>query len=153
MPANNRSITNERRQKLWTLLTRGMKGYEIAKELKVDPSTISRDIQYLTLQSQKFLTDLAKQTLPLLYEKSLDGIQEVIKEAWSIYNQSDNDMHKLMALKIVKEANADTFHLLAEGPSILYVQTLEEKLTQIEELQHQSQIQQQSKVLGHQISG
>jgi HTH domain len=49
MPANNRLITNERRQNLWTLLTRGMKGYEIAKELNVDPSTISRDIQYLTI--------------------------------------------------------------------------------------------------------
>jgi DNA-binding NarL/FixJ family response regulator len=32
-------------------LTKGMKGYEIAKELDVDESTVSRDIQYLISQS------------------------------------------------------------------------------------------------------
>ena len=62
MPGNNRSAINERRHKLFTLLTRGMKGYEIAKELKVTQPTISRDIQYLTLQSQKYLNNLAKET-------------------------------------------------------------------------------------------
>jgi len=29
-----------------------------------DQSTISRDIQYLTLQSQNYLRDLAKNTMP-----------------------------------------------------------------------------------------
>jgi DeoR/GlpR family transcriptional regulator of sugar metabolism len=42
----------ERRQRIWGMLVKGMKSYEIAKELKVNPSTISRDIQYLTSQSQ-----------------------------------------------------------------------------------------------------
>jgi hypothetical protein len=32
-----------------------MKGYEIAKELDVDASTISRDIRYLIDQSQNYL--------------------------------------------------------------------------------------------------
>jgi DNA-binding NarL/FixJ family response regulator len=32
-------VINERRQKLWTLLTRGMKGYEIARELNTNNST------------------------------------------------------------------------------------------------------------------
>jgi IS30 family transposase len=60
---NNRLRIRERREKLWIFLTRGMKGYEIAKELGVDPSTISRDIQYLTSQSQNYLDSLAKETL------------------------------------------------------------------------------------------
>jgi hypothetical protein len=71
MPGNNRSAINERRQKLFTLLTRGMKGYEIAKELKVTQPTISRDIQYLTLQSQNYLNNLAKETLPFMYQISV----------------------------------------------------------------------------------
>lgn len=45
MPANNRSAIDERRQKLFALLTRGMKGYEIARELDVDGGTVSRDIK------------------------------------------------------------------------------------------------------------
>jgi hypothetical protein len=32
-----------------------MKGYEIDRVLDVDPSTVGRDIQYLTLQSQIYL--------------------------------------------------------------------------------------------------
>jgi IS30 family transposase len=156
MAANNRSITNERRQKLWTLLTRGMKGYEIAKELNVDPSTISRDIQYLTSQSQKFLDDLAKESLPFMYKTSIDGIREVLKECWNIYESTDeqvNYFQRLAALKLAKECNESQFKLLSEGPSIMYVQNLEEKLTQIEEIQQGRQRQPlQPQQLSSQIS-
>ena len=44
---HNRMQIKERRENILILLTKGMKGYEIAKELGVDPSTVSRDIQYL----------------------------------------------------------------------------------------------------------
>jgi DeoR/GlpR family transcriptional regulator of sugar metabolism len=51
MPHNNRSAIEERRERLSVLLTRGMKGYEIAKGLAVDSATVSRDIKYLAEQS------------------------------------------------------------------------------------------------------
>ncbi len=36
--ANSQAIIKERRERVWTLLTRGtMKGYEIARELNVSP--------------------------------------------------------------------------------------------------------------------
>jgi len=57
---NSSLVINERRQKLWTLLTKGMKAYEIARELNIDQSTISRDIKSLTAQSQNYLNSLAK---------------------------------------------------------------------------------------------
>ena len=56
---NNR-IQIQRRENLWTLLTKGIKHYEIAKVLDVDPATVSRDIAYLAAQSQNYLNDLAK---------------------------------------------------------------------------------------------
>jgi IS30 family transposase len=51
-----------------TLLTKGMKGYEIAKELGVDASTVSRDMQYLIAQSHNYLKSLAKEALPFIYQ-------------------------------------------------------------------------------------
>ena len=45
------------------LLTKGMKGYEIAKVLGVDASTVSRDVQYLISQSHNYLNTLAKEAL------------------------------------------------------------------------------------------
>jgi hypothetical protein len=47
---NNRLEIQQRREKLWTLFVRGMKRYDIAKELGVDP--ISRDTAYLVAQSR-----------------------------------------------------------------------------------------------------
>jgi IS30 family transposase len=105
---NNTVAINERRQKLWTLLTRGIKTYEIARELNTDHSTISRDIKYLTTQSQNYLTDLAKETLPFMYQTSIEGIRSVMKESWNIYEQSDD---KLAALKLIKECHVVTLEL------------------------------------------
>jgi hypothetical protein len=45
-----------------------MKRYDIAKELGVDPTTISRDTDYLVGQSQNYLNSLAKSTLPFMYQ-------------------------------------------------------------------------------------
>jgi IS30 family transposase len=41
MSKHTAAVTSERRQKLWTMLTRGMKTHDIAKELNTDHSTIS----------------------------------------------------------------------------------------------------------------
>ena len=108
MAKHTAAVINKRRQKLWTLLTRGMKTYDIAKELKVDHSTISRDIKYLTAQSQNYLNSLTKETLPFMYQTSIEGIRDVIKESWNIYLSEDmsiNMYQRIAALKLIKECN------------------------------------------------
>jgi len=80
-----------------------MKRYDIAKQLGVDATTISRDTVYLVEQSQNYLNDSAKETLPFLYQNSIEGIRDVIKECWTIYQSSDeriNMYHRLAALKL-----------------------------------------------------
>jgi hypothetical protein len=136
---HNRIQIKERRENVLVLLTKGMKGYEIAKELGVDASTISRDIHYLIGQSQNYLSSLAKETLPFMYQSSIEGIRNVLKECWSIYtldNHNDNKdltwFHKLAALRLAKECNEALFRLTAEGPSVMYVKLLEERLERIE---------------------
>jgi hypothetical protein len=136
---HNRMQIKERREDVLVLLTKGMKGYEIAKELGVDASTVSRDIQYLIGQSQNYLNSLAKETLPFMYQTSIEGIRNVLKECWSIYTLDNhiNDkgltwFHKIAALKLAKECNEALFKLTAEGPSIMYVKILEERLERVE---------------------
>ena len=135
---NNQAVIRERREKLWTLLTRGMKTYEIAKELNVDNSTVSRDIKYLTAQSQNYLNSLAKETLPFMYQTSIEGIRSILKECWTIYQSQDlriNMYQKLAALKLAKECNEAIFNLVDEGPSVMYLKQLQERLLQIENRQ------------------
>jgi IS30 family transposase len=136
---HNRIIIKERRENILMLLTKGMKGCEIAKELGVDASTVSRDIQYLIAQSQNYLNSLAKDTLPFMYQTSIEGIKNVLKECWTIYTLDSNNtdkhitwFHKIAALKLAKECNEALFKLTSEGPSIMHVRLLEERLERIE---------------------
>ena len=116
-----------------------MKRYDIAKELGVDPTTISRDTAYLVSQSQNYLNDLAKETLPFMYQTSIEGIRDVIKECWVIYQSNDSfevNMHqKIAALKLIKECNEAVFHLVDSGPSVMYLKQLQERVVLIENRQ------------------
>jgi predicted transcriptional regulator len=136
---HNKILIKERRENILVLLTKGMKGYEIAKELGVDASTVSRDIHYLVSQSHSYLNSLAKEALPFMYQTSIEGIRNILKECWSIYTtgstNKDKDItwfHKIAALKLAKECNEALFRLTAEGPSVMHVKLLEERLEKIE---------------------
>ena len=139
MAKHTAPVINERRQKPWTWLTRGMKAYEIAKELNVDHSTIRRDFKYLTAQSQNYSNSLAKETLPFMYQTSIEGIHDVIKQCWTIYQSEDNPRvnmyQKLSTLELIKECNEAVFHLVDEGPSVMYLKQLQERLILIENRQ------------------
>jgi len=99
----------QRRQKVATLLAQSMNETEIAHELKVDQSTVSRDIKALKLLSQRFVFDLVKSDLAYYYKQCIDGIEEVRRQGWEIFKVGDNNSSltskdKLLALKIIENA-------------------------------------------------
>ena len=67
-----------------------------------------------------------------MYQTSIEGIHSVMKECWNIYESTDNNFQKLAALKLAKECHEAVFGLVDEGPSIMYLKQLQEKLIQIE---------------------
>jgi hypothetical protein len=117
-----------------TLLAQSMTEREIAKKLKVDQSTISRDIKVLKKLSQQFVYDLAKSDLAYYYKQCLDGIEEVKKKGWDIFNGIKNltTIDKLLALKLIMECNEAKFALFKEEPAIMQVKSMEERLANIE---------------------
>jgi IS30 family transposase len=124
----------ERRRRVASLLAQSMTESEIAQQLNVDQSTISRDVKALKELSQQFVYELAKSDLAYYYKQSIHGIEEAKREAWKIYH-NNNDVslkEKLSALKLIVESNEARFKLLSEGPSILVVKSLEERLNKIE---------------------
>ena len=104
---NNQATIRARREKLWSLLTKGISAYQIAKELNVDHSTVSRDIKFL-------------------------GIRSIMKECWLIYGSTDNNFQRIAVLKLAKECHESIFKLVDEGPSVMYLKQLQERLAQIE---------------------
>lgn len=112
---------------------------EIAQELKVDQSTISRDIKALKALSQRFVFDLVKSDLAYYYKQCIDRIEEVRRKGWEIIKGHNNGnltpKDKLLALKIIKKCNEVKFALFKEGPSIMIIKSLEKKLQNIESRQ------------------
>lgn len=135
--SNNKEIA-QRREKVMTLLARGLNLSQIGMELRVDKSTISRDVQYLSEQSKKNLNNLAKDTLPFMFQTSLDGIREVLKECWKIYKSEDENLsasNKLNSLKLAKECSVVLFTLVTEGPSLVYLREMEDRLERLEKVE------------------
>jgi hypothetical protein len=146
MSAHNHTknkVVVERREKVMVLVTKGLKGYQIAQELNVDPATVSRDIQYLSKESSNALNSLAKETLPFMYQSSIEGIRSILKESWKIYNNEEKDQdltwsHRLKALEITKSCYESVFKLVSEGPSLIYMKSLEERLDKLSAIENEN---------------
>jgi hypothetical protein len=125
----------ERRKEVAHMLAQGHSETEIAQLLHVHVSTICRDVKVLKELSQRFVFDLAKGDLTYYYKQCIDGMDEIRREAWSLYKYGDwgQGVHltvkeKIAALRLLKECNEAKFSLLERGPSVLNVKGLEERL-------------------------
>src|SRR5215217_5732755 len=114
---------------------------EIAQKLNVDQSTISRDIKALKQMSQQFVFDLAKSDLAYHYQQCINGIEEVRRKAWELLRDDEEEKEqqrlltlkdKLLILKLIKECEEGKFALFKDGPSVLNVNSPEERIHQIE---------------------
>jgi uncharacterized protein YerC len=137
----NKFHLEERRRHVASMLAQSMTEQEIADKLGVDRSTISRDTQVLKKLSQQFVFDLAKSDLAYYYKQCIDGIEEVRRKGWEIFKGQNNNngnltpKDKLLALKVIRECNEAKFALFKEGPSIMHIKSLEERLQNIESRQ------------------
>ena len=124
------------------MLAQSITESEIAKKLNVDQSTISRDIKSLKQMSQQFVFDLAKSDLAYHYQQCIKGIDEVRRKAWELLREDEEEekgqrnslmlKDKLSILKLIKECEEGKFVLFKDGPSIMNVKSLEERIHQIE---------------------
>jgi transposase len=137
----NRFKIEERRRQVASLLAQSITESEIAKKLNVDQSTISRDIKALKHMSQQFVFDLAKSDLAYHYQQCINGIEEVRRKAWELIRDDEEEKgqqrlltlkDKLLILKLIKECEEGKFALFKDGPSVLNVKSLEERIYQIE---------------------
>ena len=89
---------------------------------------------------------MAKSDLAYYYKQCIDGIEEVRRKAWDMFKAkgknndgSSSEMmnelvprDKLLALKVIRECNEAKYSLFQQGPSIMNVKSLEERLIKIE---------------------
>jgi hypothetical protein len=137
-----------RRAKVLELTSQGYSQIEIASNLQIDKSVISRDIAYLRKGAQENLKTHIQDKLPEEYQNCMTGINQVLKICWEIVNKSrnvDNDNGNgqtmtvidnktvLQALSLINDCNKYKMDLTTNGvvitDAIKFVQTNKEKIT------------------------
>ena len=137
--SSHKFAIEERRRRVASLLAKCKTQTEIGRILGFDQSTISDDVKALREMSQRFIYDLAKSDLGFYYKQCLDGIEEAKKEAWDVHDRyvdpgsPDIQKVRLQALKVIIQAEVEKFKLLNEGPNILAVNAMSERLENIEQ--------------------
>ena len=131
--SKSKFIIEERRRLVAKLWAQSKSETEIARELDCNVSTICRDIKYLKKLSQQFVFDLAKD-LGFYYKSCIDTMNEIQQKCWNIYNNDDQISQKdrLLALKIIKETCESKFSLIEKGPSVMALNSLQERIEKIE---------------------
>lgn len=113
---------------MWFLMLRGHSPQSIIKILRTTETVVYNDIKFLTEKSREYVFDMAKGTHALMYQRSIEGINETLAECWSIYNdnkkKNTNLFQKVGVLKLVKECNEAIFRLTSEGPTVMAVQDI-----------------------------
>jgi hypothetical protein len=80
---------------------------EIARILHVDRSIICRDVAYLRQQVKENIARYVDERLPEEYEKCLVGLNNILKEAWTMTQTDDSiKSDKIKALALAKECYA-----------------------------------------------
>jgi len=121
-----------RRDKVFELSAKGHTQAEISRILNIPKTNICRDIQYLKKLSQEFVFDLAKD-LGFYYKGCIYTMDQIQQRCWNIFNdQQVSQKEKLLALKIIKETCESKFSFIEKGPSVMALNSLQERVEKIE---------------------
>jgi hypothetical protein len=105
-------------------MLRGHSPQSIIRVLRTTETVVYNDIKFLTEKSREYVFDMAKGTHALIYQRSIEGINETLAECWSIYNNNKNKnislFQKVAVLKLVKAI----FRLTSEEPAVLAIQDI-----------------------------
>ena len=109
----NTDIEKENRlSKIISLYSRGRTQSEIAKELGVDQSTISRDLQLLKREAKRNIEKYLNEDILMEYLRYIAGSNEVTRKLWEIVQ----DEHVTSKTKLLMQCYNKRLEVLIGGP-------------------------------------
>lgn len=114
----NIDIEKENRlSKIISLYSRGRTQSEIAKELGVDQSTISRDLQILKQEAKRNIEKYLNEDIPMEYLRYIAGSNEVTRKLWEIVQDANvSTKDKTQALSLLMRCYNKRLEVLIGGP-------------------------------------
>lgn len=105
-----------RRDKVRELSVKGYSQRHIATTLKVGLASVNEDLQYLRARARDNIRHYIDEYLPAEYENCLEGLNEIMTEAWNISTDAGSDKReKMQALSLAKECYAMKLDLLSSA--------------------------------------
>jgi predicted DNA-binding transcriptional regulator YafY len=103
--------------KIISLLSKGLTQLEIAQEIGVDQSTISRDLQYLKQEAKKKIEKYLNEDILFEYLRYIAGSNEVTRHLWEIVQSPRTaTKDKTNALSLLTQSYNKRLELLIGGP-------------------------------------
>ena len=113
----------ERQDRLTKVLTLQSKGYsqsEIARQLNVNQSTISRDIAELKKKARSSLDLYVKEEIPNEFQFYITGLNQIIKNLWEIIEDKQNSKisikDRTYVLSLLMQCYSRRIEMLIGGP-------------------------------------
>jgi hypothetical protein len=107
-----------RRDKVRELSVTGYNQRQIASILKVGVASVNEDLQYLRQQAKQNITNYINDYLPSEYENCLDGLNNILTEAWLMSQDGGNKRERMQALTLAKVCYAMKLDLLSSATVI-----------------------------------
>ena len=103
-----------------TLLTKGLTQQEIAQQLDVNQSTISRDIQYLNQEAKKQIWKYIDEDILFEYLRYMTANNEISKKLWEIVqNEKTSTKDKTNALSLLNQSSNKRLEIFMNCPESL----------------------------------
>src|SRR5215207_3753836 len=106
-----------RLSRIVSLYSKGLTQAEIAQELGVDQSTISRDLQFIKQEAKKKIEKYLNEDILFEYLRYIAGSNEVTRELWEIVqNEKTMTKDKMNALSLLMQSYNKRLEMLIGGP-------------------------------------
>jgi predicted transcriptional regulator len=100
-----------------SLYSKGLTQVEIAQELGVDQSTVSRDLQFIKQEAKKKIEKYLNEDILFEYLRYIAGSNEVTRELWGIVqNEKTMTKDKMNALSLLVQSYNKRLEMLIGGP-------------------------------------
>lgn len=108
-------VISWRRDKVMQLSSRGFSQREIASTLQVANGTVARDSLILRDKAKDNIRNYIDERLPEEYEKCLVGLTAILKDAWNISQNTQENREKISALELAKSCYQTKLDLLTNA--------------------------------------
>ena len=106
-----------RLSRIISLYSKGLTQAEIAQELGVDQSTVSRDLQFIKQEAKKKIEKYLNEDMLFEYLRYIAGSNEVTRELWGIVqNKKTMTKDKMNALSLLIQSYNKRLEMLIGGP-------------------------------------